>query len=143
MKAAVAFFANDNLKIDPDGLFEIKFRVDKAPDFDNLFFVPFYEKGNELKHVVVLAQTPKSSRVLLGTLAGDPKQPEVKEEKAAVEGKIQSGQGQLKRFFKCTLVSCVGAGAGCMYGGPAWLPCFCLWCGGSAIGCAIVELLVP
>lgn len=143
MKAAVAFFADDKLKVDTNGLVEITFRVDKAPDLDKMLFVPFDDKSDGPKHVVVLAQSPKNSRVMLATLSGDPKLPEVKDEKVAIDGKIQPGQGQLKSFFKCAFVSCVGAGAGCLYGGPAWLPCFCLWCGGSAVGCAIIELLLP
>jgi hypothetical protein len=143
VRAAIGYFAEDGLKVDPDGLVDMSFRVDNAPDFDSLFFVPFYERTSEFRHVVVLAQTPKSSRVFLGTLSGDPKQPEVKEEKVALDGKIQPGQGQLKSFFKCAIVSCASAGAGCLVGGAAWLPCFCLWCGGATIGCGAVELLVP
>jgi hypothetical protein len=143
MRAALGYFAENGLKVDPGGLVDISFRVDNAPDFDDLFLVPFYERTSEFKHVVVLAQTPKHSRVLLGTLSGDPKQPEIREEKVSVDGKIQPGQGQLKSFFKCAIVGCAGAGPGCLIGGAAWLPCFCLWCGGGAIGCGIVELLVP
>jgi hypothetical protein len=143
MRAALGYFAENGLKVDPDGLVDMSFRVDKAPDFDTLLFIPFYERTGEFRHVLVLAQTPKSSRVFLGTLSGDPKQPDVKEERVVVDGKIQPGQGQLKSFFKCAIVGCASAGPGCLVGGAAWLPCFCLWCGGAAIGCGAVELLVP
>ena len=144
VEAAVNFSSKEqNLKLDFDALVAISFRVDKK-DPGGLFFIPFRGTDNkdQLKHVVVLAQTPKSSRVLLGTISTeDPKNPQVTDEKVVVEGKVQQGDGHLKSFFKCAGTNCLGAAAGCLYGGPEWFPCFCLWCGGSAIGCGIVELL--
>jgi hypothetical protein len=147
VKAAWAYFEGDKkLKPDFEGLVEIKFRVDKSPDLYTLFFMPFYEGPNsksEQKHLVLLAQAPKTSRVLLGDISTETKSPEVIDERVAVEGKVQEGHGQLKSFFKCSVVGCVPAGLGCLYGGPAWLPCFCLWCGGAVVSCGLLELFFP
>ena len=144
---AVSYFKRP---ADIGGLVEISFRVDKAPDLSNLFLVPFIDESRgepkplgDLKRLVILAQTPKSARVLLGTISTEGTTPEVKEEKVAVEGKIEPGKGQLKAWFKCTAVGCVPAGFGCLYGGPAWVPCFFLWCGGALVTCGLTELLFP
>ncbi len=147
VKAAWGYFESDK-KLKPDfaGLVEIKFRVDNSPDLSTLFFMPFYEGPNsksELKHLVLLAQTPKTSRVLLGEISTETKSPEVIDERVAVEGKVQEGHGQVKSFFKCSVVGCVPAGLGCLYGGPAWLPCFCLWCGGAVVSCGLLEVFYP
>jgi hypothetical protein len=147
VKAAWAYFERDKkLKPDFEGLVEIRFRVDKSPDLSTLFFMPFYEGPNsksEQKHLVLLAQTPKTSRVLLGDISTETKSPEVIDERVAVEGKVQEGHGQLKSFFKCSVVGCVPAGLGCLYGGPTWLPCFCLWCGGAVVSCGLLEVFLP
>jgi hypothetical protein len=91
----------------------------------------------------LLAETPKNSQVLLGTISTEAKTPEVKEEKVVVEGKVEPGQGSMKNFFKCSAVGCAPAGLGCLYGGPEWLPSFCLWCGGSVVTCGLTELFFP
>src|SRR5258708_8785340 len=130
---------------DYKGLSEIAFRVDNEPGFFSLFFIPFNDRDDKdgLKHIVLLAQSPKSTRVLLGQISTETKTSEVKEENVAVEGKVQPGKGTLKNFFKCSVVGCVPAGLGCLYGGPAWLPCFCLWCGGALATCGLLEVFYP
>jgi hypothetical protein len=146
VKTAVLYFGDSKLRLDYNGLTEIKFHVDNNPDFFSLFFIPFEEPDPKsgLKHLVLLAEAPKSSRVLLGTISTDAKPPEVRDEKLVVEGKIQpSPKGTLKNFFKCSVVGCVPAGLGCLYGGAAWLPCFCLWCGGAVVTCGLTEVFFP
>jgi hypothetical protein len=96
-----------------------------------------------LKHLVLVAEGPKRTLVLLGTIVTEAKPPEVKEESVVIDGKVRPGQSQLKSFFKCSVVGCVPAGAGCLLGGPSWLPCFCLWCGGSVVSCGLLELFFP
>jgi hypothetical protein len=145
LRVAVSYFKRQP---DYDSLVEIAFRVDKAPEYSRLFFIPFIDEPagqpkGELKRLVLLAQSPKGTRVLLGTISTETKQPEVKEENVAVDGKIEPGKGLLKNFFKCSVVTCVPAGLGCLYGGAAWLPCFCLWCGGGVVTCGATELLFP
>jgi hypothetical protein len=145
VKAAVGYFAERKLFPDSHGFTEIKFRVDNSPDFSSLFFIPFEgpNANAELKHLALLAETPKNSRVLLGEISAEATPPEVREEKIVVEGKIEPGKGQLKSWLKCSAVGCVPAGLGCFTGGAAWLPCFCLWCGGAVVACGLNEILFP
>ena len=143
LDAAMNYFADRDLKVSLEGLTEIGFRVVDTKDYYDLFFIPFAgpnPKGEE--HPLILSATgPKGNNVLLGTVSSDSKGiPEVKEEKVVVEGKVEPGKGSLNRFFRCAGIGCVPAGLGCVRGGPGWLPCFCLWCGGSAIACGLNEL---
>jgi hypothetical protein len=159
-QVAVAYFAERKLHVDYEGLAEIKFRVDNSPDYFSLFLIPLAgpaEPNNQLKHLVLVAERslvpdhkkvsteqPRNSRVLLGTISTEGKQIEVKEESIVAEGKVQpAAQGQLKSFFKCAVGACVPAGLGCLYGGPSWLPCFCLWCGGAIASCGLLEAFYP
>ena len=96
-----------------------------------------------LKHLLLSAQGPNGTRVFLGTITDEKGRIEVLEEREAVDGKVQEGRGQLKNFFKCSVVGCVPAGLGCLLGGATWLPCFCLWCGGSVISCGLLEIFFP
>jgi hypothetical protein len=142
---ALQYFLDGKMSITGDGLAEIKFRVDKE-DYD-LFFVPFVDPArptNELKSLVLSAVGPNGRKTLLGTLIPREKEPpEVKQENVVVDGKLQPGNGQLKSIFKCSVGSCLPAGLGCLYGGAAWLPCFCLWCGGGIISCSLLEVFLP
>jgi hypothetical protein len=144
-KAAVEYFGERQLRIDYDTLVEVKFRADRKPEIYDLLLVPFSEANRNPaeKHLVLLAETPKNSKVLLGTISTEAKPPEVREEHVVIDGKVQAGQGSLKNFLKCSGGGCAPAGLGCLYGGPEWLPCFCLWCGGSLVACGLEELFFP
>jgi hypothetical protein len=143
VRAAVKDFEDRKLFGSYGELVEIKVRVNNGPGFSTLLFIPFAEPDPQLKHFVLLAETPKSSRFLMGTISTESRPPEVKDEKLVVDGKIEPGKGSLSNFLKCSVVACAPAGLGCLYGGPSWLPCFCLWCGGGLLTCGLLELLVP
>jgi hypothetical protein len=143
--AAYQYFSEKDLSLNFEGIVEVRFRADHKPEFYDLLLVPFIQPNRDAgtTYLVVLAETPKSSRVLLGTISIEAKTIEVKEESIVVDGKIQPGQGTLKNFLKCSAGGCATAGLGCLYGGPDWLPCFCLWCGGSLVACGLTELFFP
>jgi hypothetical protein len=107
--------------------------------------MPFSDEGRtgKEKHLIVYASDPKGDRVTMGTFTTEGNVVEVKDEQVVVDSKVQPGQGSLKSFFKCSLGACVPAGAGCLYGGPSWAPCFCLWCGGGILACGALELFWP
>jgi hypothetical protein len=164
-KVALEYFAGSKLSPDPNGLAEIRFRQVNVPDYYSLFLIPFVEAPHsDQKHLILYADGPLTERsggnsgievtgaikstnrprVLLGTVSTEiNKLPEVKDEKIVTDGKVQPGNGHLKSFVKCSVVGCVPAGAGCLYGGPSWLPCFCLWCGGSIVSCGFLEFFFP
>jgi hypothetical protein len=137
---AVRYFADRKYSPDIDHLAEVSFQIEKD-NFD-LFFIPFDQSAPdataETVPLVLASRGPKGGKVLLGTISTKTK-PEVKEENVVQEGKIAPGQGQLKRLVGCTVIGCLAA-AGCVVGGPAAIPCFCLTCGGTIIGCGLNEL---
>ena len=143
--AAVQFFSERKFFPQSDGLTEITFRALDTNKFYGMFFIPFAEATPKepLKHLLLSAQGPNGTRVFLGTITDEKGRIEVLEEREAVDGKVQEGRGQLKNFFKCSVVGCVPAGLGCLLGGATWLPCFCLWCGGSVISCGLLEIFFP
>lgn len=126
VKTAVNYYVERKLSEDFANLVEIRFRANNEPEQRTLLFIPFKDRdAKDLVHLVVLAQSQKNSRVFLGTVSTEAKQPEVKAESEVVEGKVQPGQDRLKSFLKCAIAGCGSAGLGCVYGAPAWLPCFC------------------
>jgi hypothetical protein len=111
-----------------------------------MFFVPFGEPtptaaAGGPKSLVLSAQGPKGSRVILGTISTETKPPTVKEEHAVLDGKILPSEDHLKKILSCSFIGCVGA-APCFLT-PGSIPCFCLGCGGVAIACALNEALFP
>jgi hypothetical protein len=144
-RAAHQYFSEKDLSFNFEGIVEVRFRADHKPEFYDLLLVPFSQpkENTNVRHLVVLAETAKHSRVLLGTISTEASTPEVKEENVVVDGKVQPGRGNMKNFFKCSGTGCAPAGLGCLYGGPEWLPCFCLWCGGSVVACGLTELFFP
>jgi hypothetical protein len=147
--AAGRYFEERKLLPQADGLAEITFRTVITKETYDLFFIPFAEPRPRLPdvtHLAVSAAGPKGSRVVLGTIAAEGKEPVVKDENVVVEGKVQPaqpGQAFLKNWLKCAALGCLQAGA-CFAGGPAGALCFCLGCGvGSLAGCAIFEYLFP
>lgn len=81
-KAGIDYFAERDLKIDYQGVVELKFSTDQSAGPYDLVLVPL-SRPNEsptTKHLVLLAETPKSSRVLLGTISTESKTSEVKDE---------------------------------------------------------------
>jgi hypothetical protein len=143
VRAAVRYFDDRKLSPDVAGLTELTFRVEK--DHFDLFFIPFSEPipqagTPQQRHLALSATGPKGNQVLLGAISTEVKPPELKEENVVVDGKVQPGNGRLKNVVKCSLLGCVPAGLGCLYGGPSWAPCFCLWCGGAVATCSLSEL---
>jgi hypothetical protein len=145
--AALRYYSERGFKANTSGLVQIRFRVADTKDSYRLFFIPVSASttsSDKLQPVILSAQGPKGDKVLLGIIyAAEGKTLEVKDEQIATDGKIQQGHDQLKNLFKCSLAGCASAGAGCLLGGPEWLPCFCLWCGGSIVGCGVTELFFP
>jgi hypothetical protein len=165
-RIALDYFEKNNLRPELDGLVEIKFRQSYEIGFYNLLLAPFRpnlptfkdsDTDQKEKYLIVYAERPQERagspgrpgiadtpdlqpKVLLGTISTETKPPEVKQENIVADGKLQAGKGHLKSWFRCSAIGCVPAGLGCLYGGPNWLPCFCLWCGGSVVACGINEL---
>jgi hypothetical protein len=122
----------------------------KTKDRYRLFFIPVTEAGSagvsskdNTKRFILLANGPKTTKVLLGTVAKAEKEPPVvTEEKQVVGKKVQEDNGLLKRIFKCSATGCAGA-AGCVLSGPGWLPCLCLSCGTVIAACSVTEIFLP
>jgi hypothetical protein len=157
--AGLKYFQDHNLYPLDSGFAQISFTLigggiagDKGPSVagpHTLFFVPVYAKGSsdpkkETKQILLVAKDRVSTHVFLATINPQTKgPPEVSDEKIVVDGKVSSGDGRMKSFFKCSTVGCVPAGLGCLLGGGAWAGCFCLWCGGAVVACGVTELFFP
>jgi hypothetical protein len=112
--------------------------------------VPFFEGApKEGQHDLVLsAEGPNGTNVLLGTVAAESKEAQevksenvvVKDEKAVKDGKVQPGNGQLRKFLGCTAAGCLAGGLRCLVGGPTWPVCFCMGCGIGAVQCGLTIL---
>ena len=147
VRVAVEYFAAEKMKSNDDGLAELKLQKISTKESFAFFFIPFAPTtvvaAPQLEHIVLVAEGAKGKKVLLGDIApvAPGKEPEVKDEKVVVDGKIQPGRNQLKSWLRCSLITCAPAALGCATGGAAWAPCFCLWCGGGVAACGINELL--
>lgn len=144
------YFADQKLYPNPQGLAELNFRAENKPELYTLFFIPMSGETPAAQagqpsdvNIELAALDAKGIRVVLGTVSSDGKQfREVKNDRQVLPtGKVESSD-YLKRFFKCTAEGCVGA-AGCLFSGPAAIPCFCLSCGAVAGGCSLLEYFFP
>jgi hypothetical protein len=138
--AAVRFY--DKYHPSTEGLAQLKARMASTQENVSLFLIPFGPTTTGDKPVVLSAQSPKGSRVVLGTISAEANAPPgVKEEYAVSDGKVQPAKEPvLKNWLQCTLITCAGA-AGCLVSGPAWPTCLCLSCGAAAIACGLNEYL--
>jgi hypothetical protein len=161
VKSALALYAKQGLEPNTDGLALVSFLLAKSQRYYELFFIPTTPSGGS-QPLILYARLAESNslptplereegnvsgvvsrKVFTGTIVRSEGVVEVKDEQVVAKGDIQPSKGQLKNFFKCAAAGCAPAGAGCLLGGPEWLPCFCLWCGGSVAGCGITELFFP
>lgn len=145
VRAAVAYFEQRKLRIHSDGLFEARFRKVSTNENFSMFFIALTDAPPTptVQNLVLWTQGPRgASRTWAGTISIE-KEVEVKEDHAVVDGKVQAGQGRLKSWLKCSLIGCGPAAAGCLRGGPTWLACFGLWCGGGILTCGALELMNP
>ena len=132
-RVAVRYFEERGGKVYLDGLSIVQFQSNKE-DYA-IFFIPFIPaeatvKDGQERPVVLLAKGPKKSKTLLGTIVPRPNgPPEVKDEKVAANGKIESGNGELRNFLKCTTKDCLTAALVCLATVEAWPACLCLACG--------------
>jgi hypothetical protein len=142
---AVRYLADQKLTPAPEGFVEFEFGVVGRPGRYDLFFAPYAAApASTQQHLLLVAEGPKGARVFLADFAVDPKEPlQVRDEKQVTDGKIVSGENHMKNFLKCSIAGCAPAAAGCVYGVSAWMPCFCLWCGGSVAGCGLLEIFYP
>jgi len=152
---ALRQFESQRLFVDYEGLTEFSFERPGTLGHFELFFIPVSPEGpppsDGEKSFVLRARGPvqrtperHQTLVFFGTVTSAKKgNLEVLHEGLVKNGTIHAGNGQLKNFFKCAVAGCASAGTGCLAGGPDWIPCFCLWCGGAAAGCAISELFLP
>ncbi len=146
-RAATAYMQSKNLRLAPETVAQMQFTRASTKERYTLTYIPYAEPvpRREWHHLIVVAEGPKGTRVWAASavVASDGKDVDVREDVAFTDGKPDPTKGVYKAFIKCALVSCSGAAAGCAYGGAAWVPCFCLWCGGSGIACALVEYFLP
>lgn len=155
-------FISDQFVVSHRELTKLDFIADNPQGKYTLFFIPFRRRPpppprarphrqeyyadarDGAVGLVVYAQGPKGAKVFSGDVLATTERPtNVVGEMEVVDGKVREGHGSLKNFFKCAAAGCAPAAAGCILGGPEWLPCFCLWCGGSVASCGLLELFVP
>ena len=144
---AVRYFEERGDKVYPDGLSAVQFQSNQE-DY-SIFFVPFTQAAATAKEgqehpVVLLAKGPKKSKALLGTVIPQPKgPPEVKDEKVAANGKIESSKGELRNFLKCATKDCLTIALTCLATAEGWPVCLCLGCGAGLATCGFTELFFP
>jgi hypothetical protein len=140
-KIALSYFADRKLYPNEDGLAEVAFHIKGESGNYSALFVPMAQPSDQPKNLILTAEGPHGINVVLGTVTVDPKDKSVQvlNEQIVVQGTVKVGDGMLKNIMTCTLGNCMPAGFGCLYGGELWTPCFCLWCGGGFIGCAIIH----
>jgi hypothetical protein len=161
VRVAAQYFAERKLRPYLDGLVELSAQDANTKQWVSLFFIPFADptpKPGPLS-LVVAADGSMGPKVLLGTISedapagadgspgivsgdrpppGEPKKPniEVKDEHVVSDGKIQDGNGTLRKWVMCTVGGCL-VGISCLAGGPTpfGIACLCVTCSGSALGC--------
>jgi hypothetical protein len=150
VKAANAFFQEQRkLRPAPDGFTEVRFRristnerisgvvityIETPPRQDNLNIVIWTEKAPAKS-----TAGPVTIRVYAGVAEG--KELTVKEDYAVADGKLDPSKGKLKEWLKCAIGNCVPAATGCALLGSGFPACFTAWCGGTALGCFLQQLL--
>jgi hypothetical protein len=147
VRAAVRYFEERGDKVNPNGLSVVRFQSNDE-DYA-MFFVPFVQAGATVKDgqerpTVLLAKGPKKSKALIGTIVPQPKgPPEVKDEKIVTNGKIESGNGEMRNFLKCATKDCLTSALLCLATAEGWPVCLCLGCGIGLATCGFTELFFP
>src|SRR5207302_968240 len=103
INAALRYFEELKLRPYTDGLAEIRFL--SAKENFTLFFIPFAEPAPKvgLEHIALFAESPKGSMVHLATISAPPNEPPVlKDEKVAIDGKVQPGNEFMRNWLKCS-----------------------------------------
>jgi hypothetical protein len=135
---ALSYFAERKLAPNVDGLSEVAFRIKGESGNYSTFFVPMAQPADQPKSLILAAEGPQGTNVVLGTVAVDPKDKamQVRDEQIVTQGTVKVGNGMLKNIMTCTLGNCVPAGFGCLYGGSYGRPV-------SAFGAAADSSDVP
>jgi hypothetical protein len=127
-----------------EDLSEVKFRIAGTPDRFDLFFIPVDISppqkdvpANMFKPVIVFAEGPHGNKAFVGSIMQQNNRPPEVINEATISGGKPQASDQLRKFILCSTGQCLPAGLGCLRGGPLWAECFCLWCGGGMMGCAL------
>jgi hypothetical protein len=144
VRAALRYFEDQKLRPFVDGLAELKARRATTDENLTLTFIPVTGETPSpgLDHVVISAEDSKGGNVLLGTISSETKEPQVKDEKILIDGKVQPGKGFMQAWLKCSLTGCAQALA-CFATGPAWATCLCISCGIAVGSCGVIEYFFP